>query len=48
MKNLIFDDFCLQDSESTRASRSRSSSSSSVNSLSFSGVSYDHTGKVVI
>ncbi|KAM9501256.1 kinesin-like protein KIF20A [Clarias gariepinus] len=32
-----------EDPESTRKSRSRSSSSSSVNSLSFSGVSYDQT-----
>ncbi|KAI4881028.1 hypothetical protein NFI96_021796 [Prochilodus magdalenae] len=31
------------ESESIRNSRSRSSSSSSINSLSFSGVSYDHT-----
>lgn len=32
-----------EEPEPTRASRSRSSTSSSVNSLSFSGVSYDHT-----
>ncbi|XP_017327722.1 kinesin-like protein KIF20A isoform X1 [Ictalurus punctatus] len=32
-----------EDSESTRTSRRRSSSSSSINSLSFSGVSYDQT-----
>ncbi|XP_056599926.1 kinesin-like protein KIF20A [Triplophysa dalaica] len=32
-----------EEPESTKASRSRSSTSSSVNSLSFSGVSYDHT-----
>lgn len=39
---------CPQEPEATRASRSRSSTSSSVNSLSFSGVSYDHTGTRIV